>query len=217
MTCGMPPSIRFIPPPVFMADIGTPGSFQSITWCSKNTASPWASAISATGTISPSIWQVELENRNSVMSRSRGASAQPESETRFFRSSGAPQVKQLVRSGSFWALHHWHSIRSISDRPFLFEGFSKTFNPAISNGTPAAARAGTAGLGRWVTRSRDYEAGGFTGVPHSAQNLAVGLRLALQLVQCFCIGWPHSGQNLPPAGTWLWQLAHSVIAAGAAG
>ena len=112
-TCGMPPIMRFMPPPVFMADIGTWGSFQSITWCSKNTASPWARASSATGTISPSIWQVELENRNSVMSRSRGASAQPESETRFFVSSGAPQVKQLVRSVSFWALHHWHSIRSI--------------------------------------------------------------------------------------------------------
>ena len=112
-TCGMPPIMRFMPPPVFMADIGTLGSFQSITWCSKNTASPWASASSATGTISPSIWQVELEKRNSVMSRRRGASAQPESETRFFLSSGAPQVKQLVRSGSFWALHHWHSIRSI--------------------------------------------------------------------------------------------------------
>ena len=28
-------------------------------------------------------------------------------------SSGAPQVAQFVRPGSFWALHHWHSIRSI--------------------------------------------------------------------------------------------------------
>ena len=109
----MPPSVRFMPPPVFSADIGTWGSFQSMTWCSKNTESPWASAISATGTISPSIWQVELENRNSVMSRSRGASAQPESVTRSFLSSGAPQVVQLVRPVSFWALHHWHSIRSM--------------------------------------------------------------------------------------------------------
>ena len=97
----MPPSVRFIPPPVFIAAIGTLGSFHSITWCSKKTASPGASASSATGTISPSTWQVELENRNSVMSRSRGASLQPESETRFFLSSGAPQVVQLVRSGSF--------------------------------------------------------------------------------------------------------------------
>ena len=117
-TCGIPPIMRFMPPPVFMADIGTAGSFHSITWCSKKTASPWARASSATGTSSPSIWQVELEKRNSVMSRSRGASAQPESETRSFLSSGAPHWKQLVRSGSFWALHHWHSIRSIADRPF---------------------------------------------------------------------------------------------------
>ena len=29
--CGMPPSMRFMPPPVFSADIGTWGSFQSIT------------------------------------------------------------------------------------------------------------------------------------------------------------------------------------------
>ena len=104
--CGMPPSMRFMPPPVFSADIGTSGSFQSITWCSKNTESPCARASSATGTISPSIWQVELENRNSVMSRSRGASAQPESVTRSFVSSGAPQVRQFVRPVSFWALHH---------------------------------------------------------------------------------------------------------------
>ena len=29
--CGMPPSVRFIPPPVFIAAIGTLGSFHSIT------------------------------------------------------------------------------------------------------------------------------------------------------------------------------------------
>ena len=73
-----------MPPPVFRADIGTWGSFHNITWCSKKTASPWASASSATGTISPSIWQVEFEKWNSVMSRSRGASVHPESLTRFF-------------------------------------------------------------------------------------------------------------------------------------
>jgi hypothetical protein len=101
MMCGMPPIMRRVPPGVLSADSGTPGSFHSITWCSKKTESPCASASSATGTISPSIWHVELENLNSVMSRSRGASAQPESETRFFLSSGAPHVVQLVRSGSF--------------------------------------------------------------------------------------------------------------------
>jgi hypothetical protein len=30
-----------------------------------------------------------------------------------------------------------------------------------------------------------YAAGGAVGVPHSAQNFAVALRLALQFVQCF--------------------------------
>ncbi len=36
------------------------------------------------------------------------------------------------------------------------------------------------------------------GVPHSAQNFALALKLALQLVQCFCVGVPHSGQNFAP-------------------
>ena len=44
-------------------------------------------------------------------------------------------------------------------------------------------------------------AAGPVGVPHSAQNLAVALRLALQLVQCFCVGVPHSGQNFAPTWT----------------
>jgi hypothetical protein len=52
-------------------------------------------------------------------------------------------------------------------------------------------------------------------VPHSAQNFALALRLALQLVQCFCMGVPHSAQNFAPAWTRLWQLAHSTVAAGA--
>ena len=86
-------------------------SFQSIVWCSKNTPSPWPRVISATGTSSPSTWQTLLPNRNSVMSFSRGASRQPESETRFVASSGAPHVTQLVPP-SFWVWHHWHSIRS---------------------------------------------------------------------------------------------------------
>ena len=60
-----------------------------------------------------------------------------------------------------------------------------------------------------------YDAGGLAGVPHSAQNFALPLRLALQLVQCFCMGVPHSAQNFAPAWTGLWQLPHSVIAAGA--
>ena len=50
------------------------------------------------------------------------------------------------------------------------------------------------------------------GVPHSAQNFAVGARLALQFVQCFCIWLPHSGQNFDPTATGLWQLPQAVMA-----
>ena len=114
ITMGMPPSMRFMPPPSDMADSGAASSFHNSTWCSKNTESPWARLISATGTSSPSTWQVLLENLNSVMSLSRGASFQPESLTRLRASSGAPQVPQVVCPLSFWALHHWHSIRSMS-------------------------------------------------------------------------------------------------------
>ena len=46
--------------------------------------------------------------------------------------------------------------------------------------------------------SRSYYGRGAAGVPHSAQNFAVGARLALQFVQCFCVGVPHSGQNFAP-------------------
>ena len=60
-----------------------------------------------------------------------------------------------------------------------------------------------------------YAEGGLTGVPHSAQNFAVALRSALQLVQCFCIGVPQESQNFAPARTWLWHAAHSTVAAGA--
>jgi hypothetical protein len=40
-------------------------------------------------------------------------------------------------------------------------------------------------------------------VPHSAQNFAVGLRSALQFVQCLAIGVPHSAQNFEPTRTGL--------------
>ena len=96
MMWGMPPNIRFMPPPVDSADSGAASSFHSSTWCSKNTESPWARLISATGTSSPSTWQVLLENLNSVMSRSRGASFQPESLTRLRASSGAPHVPHVA-------------------------------------------------------------------------------------------------------------------------
>jgi hypothetical protein len=48
-----------------------------------------------------------------------------------------------------------------------------------------------------------YAEGGLTGVPHSAQNFAVPLRSALQLVQCLAIGVPQESQNFAPARTWL--------------
>jgi len=111
-TNGIPPKIRRAPPCVGIATTGVTSSFQSRTWCSKYTASPCVSAISATGTSSPSTCTVELANRNSVMSRSRGASRQPESLTMFRTSSGAPQVKQDVAPGAFCSRHHWHSMRS---------------------------------------------------------------------------------------------------------
>ena len=54
-------------------------------------------------------------------------------------------------------------------------------------------------------------------MPHSAQNFAVPARLALQFVQCFDVGVPHSAQNFEPTGIWFEQLAHAIIAtAGAA-
>src|SRR5207253_6798880 len=82
--------------------------------------SPWPRAISATGTISPSTWQLLCPKWNSVMSRRRGASRHPESLTRFLTSSGAPHVSQVLAVGRFWLLHHWHSIRcavSIAQEP----------------------------------------------------------------------------------------------------
>ena len=74
------------------------------------------------------------------------------------------------------------------------------------------SRSGTAaddGLG--------YADGGADGVPHSAQNLAVGLILALQFVQCLLVGVPHSAQNFAPTATGLWQFVQATVAgAGAA-
>src|SRR5690349_24325767 len=58
-------------------------------------------------------------------------------------------------------------------------------------------------------------AGGLTGVPHSAQNLAVALRSALQLVQCLAMGVPHSAQNFDPARTALWHCGQSIVASAA--
>ena len=54
------------------------------------------------------------------------------------------------------------------------------------------------------------------GGPHSAQNFAVGLRLALQFVQCFAVAVPHSGQNFAPTWTALWQFLHAIVGAAAA-
>src|SRR5215469_758191 len=66
-------------------------------------------------------------------------------------------------------------------------------------------------------RPRYAEGGALTGVPHSAQNFAVALRSALQLVQCLAMGVPQESQNFAPARTWLWHSGHSMVAAGAAG
>ena len=55
-TNGMPASIRFIPPGMSITDMDVSSSFHSMTWCSKNTASPGPRLTSATGTTAPSIW-----------------------------------------------------------------------------------------------------------------------------------------------------------------
>src|SRR5207249_7597395 len=60
-----------------------------------------------------------------------------------------------------------------------------------------------------------YAGGGLTGVPHSAQNLAVAARSALQLVQCLAMGVPHSAQNFEPTRTALWHCGHSIVASAA--
>jgi hypothetical protein len=81
-----------------------------------------------------------------------------------------------------------------------------------------AERAAPApGYADWLLCGPGYAAGGLVGVPHSAQNLALALRLALQFVQCFCVGVPHSAQNLAPTWTGLWQLPHGTVAAAGAG
>ena len=52
-------------------------------------------------------------------------------------------------------------------------------------------------------------------MPHSAQNLAAGLMLALQFVQCLLVAVPHSGQNFAPTVTGLSQLLQATVGAGA--
>jgi len=53
-TNGIPASNRLAPPGVSITAMATPSSFHSITWCSKNTASPAPSSMSTTGTTVPS-------------------------------------------------------------------------------------------------------------------------------------------------------------------
>ena len=76
-------------------------SFHSSVCCSKKMVSPSARVNSATGTTWPAIWQVMFPTRNSAISRSLGADCQPDSDTGFATSRGAPHVPQLVRPGSF--------------------------------------------------------------------------------------------------------------------
>jgi hypothetical protein len=63
---------------------------------------------------------------------------------------------------------------------------------------------------------RDAETGPVA-VPHSAQNLAPGFRLALQLAHECDIGLPQESQNLAPARTADWQFEHATVSTGAAG
>src|SRR5258707_587735 len=137
------------------------------------------------------------------MSRSRGASAQPESVTRSFLSSGAPQVVQLVRPVSFWALHHWHSIRPIRTALHYFHAIRPPGRRGVQ-GEPVTGPAPRRLASEPGVRAlAGYAGGGLAGVPHSAQNFAVALRSALQLVQCFAMGVPHSPQNFQPTRTAL--------------
>src|SRR5580700_4944710 len=80
----------------------------------------------------------------------------------------------------------------------------------------AGSVAGPAGLASEPgVRAAGYAGGGLAGVPHSAQNFAVALRSALQLVQCFAMGVPHSPQNFEPTRTALWHCGHSIVASAA--
>src|SRR5436305_12366521 len=112
MMNGMPARARLTPPVSGRTLIFVASSFHSSTWCSKKIESPCPRLISATGTISPSTWQVLVPNWISVMSRMRGASRHPESLTRFLTSSGAPHDRHAVAVPGFWLLHHWHSMRT---------------------------------------------------------------------------------------------------------
>ena len=56
-----------------------------------------------------------MENWNSVISRSRGASRQPESLTTFLPSSGAPQVTQLVASNLILVASPKSGLTSMKD------------------------------------------------------------------------------------------------------
>ena len=151
------------------------------------------------------------------MSRSRGASAQPESETRFFVSSGAPQVVQFVRSVSFWALHHWHSIRSI--------------RTALSRRSPTGRHRGggvrCAGRPepRPVAPLRGWQAdrGLQPVMPKAGWRASRTRRRTSRRRSGWHCSWCSASasacrtesQNFAPARTWLWQLAHSTVAAGA--
>ena len=99
MMNGIPAKARFKPPGNCSTLMGTLSSFHSMMWCSKKTESLAPKWISATGTISPSTWQVLELKWISVMSRMRGASRQPDSLTKLRTSSGAPHVIHVVVPG----------------------------------------------------------------------------------------------------------------------
>src|SRR5579862_2791882 len=111
-TNGIPDRRRcFIPPGVSITDMAVWSSFQSITWCSKNTASPSPSSTSTTGTTVPSTWATLDDHRISVRSRICGACRHPASLTTLRMSRGAPHRSHVVADAGLWPRHQRHWTR----------------------------------------------------------------------------------------------------------
>src|SRR5579871_1953709 len=111
-TNGMPDSSRcFMPPGVSITDMAVASSFHSITWCSKNSASPAPSSTSTTGTTVPSTWATDADQRISVRSRICGACRQPASLTTLRMSSGAPHRSHVVADAGLCPRHQRHWMR----------------------------------------------------------------------------------------------------------
>ena len=114
-----------------------------------------------------------------------------------------------MRPVSFWALHHWHSIRSIR-QPFLVA--EEPIQPVTEGG-----RRG--GPGQEGDRERgagcycDRAAGGLAGRAALGAELRRGAQVG---VAVGAVLWPSGcrteSQNFAPARTWLWQLPHATVA-----